>query len=57
MDDLERFLMHLEGGRVAAITQAPSPFSNAMIEAQLSARYRNMMNDLCFHGNMDPFEF
>ncbi|KAK1357883.1 hypothetical protein POM88_051139 [Heracleum sosnowskyi] len=57
VDDLKKLLTHLEGGRVTSTTQAPSPFSTAVREAQLPAGYRNTTNDLCFHGNADPVEF
>ncbi|KAL8089443.1 hypothetical protein AgCh_039051 [Apium graveolens] len=57
VNDLKRLLNHLEGGRVTATAQAPSPFSVVVREAQLPVGYRNMTNDLRFHGNFDPVEF
>ncbi|XP_074346618.1 uncharacterized protein LOC141685413 [Apium graveolens] len=52
-----RLLNHLEGGRVSATAQAPSPFAAVVREAQLPAGYRNTTNDLHFYGNSDPVEF
>ncbi|XP_074327063.1 uncharacterized protein LOC141665004 [Apium graveolens] len=57
MNDLKRLLSHLEGGRVTATAQAPSPFVTVVREAQLPAGYRNTTNDLHFHGTSDPVEF
>ncbi|KAL8148773.1 hypothetical protein AgCh_005948 [Apium graveolens] len=57
VNDLKRLLNHLEGGRVTATAQAPSPFAAVVREAQLPAGYRNTTNDLRFHGNSDPVEF
>ncbi|XP_074324202.1 uncharacterized protein LOC141661118 [Apium graveolens] len=57
MSDLKRFLNHLEGGRVTATAQAPSPFSAVVREAQLPTGYKNTTNDLRFHGNSEPVEF
>ncbi|XP_074352571.1 uncharacterized protein LOC141691711 [Apium graveolens] len=57
VNDLKRLLNHLEGGRVTATAQAPSPFAAIVREAQLPAGYRNTTNDLRFHGNSDPMEF
>ncbi|XP_074374149.1 uncharacterized protein LOC141714533 [Apium graveolens] len=56
VDDLKRLLNHLEG-RVTAMAEIPSPFSVAVREAQLPARYRNTTSDLRFHGSSDPVEF
>ncbi|XP_074346642.1 uncharacterized protein LOC141685441 [Apium graveolens] len=57
MNDLKRLLNHLEGGRVTATAQAPSPFVAVVREAQLPAGYRNTTNELRFHGISDPVEF
>ncbi|KAL8155584.1 hypothetical protein AgCh_000826 [Apium graveolens] len=57
VNDLKRLLNHLEGGRVTATAQAPSPFAAVVREAQLPAGYRNTTNYLRFHGNSDPVEF
>ncbi|XP_074375206.1 uncharacterized protein LOC141716962 [Apium graveolens] len=58
LNDLKRLLNHhLEGGRVPATAQAPSPFAAIVREAQLPAGYRNTTNDLHFYGNSDPVEF
>ncbi|XP_074364003.1 uncharacterized protein LOC141704715 [Apium graveolens] len=57
VNDLKRLLNHLEGERVTATAQAPSPFAAVVREAQLPAGYRNTTNDLRFHGNSDPVEF
>ncbi|XP_074336100.1 uncharacterized protein LOC141673268 [Apium graveolens] len=54
---LLRLLNHLEGGRVTATAQVPSPFAAVVREAQLPAGYRNTTNDLRFHGNSDLVEF
>ncbi|XP_074363975.1 uncharacterized protein LOC141704675 [Apium graveolens] len=54
---LKKLFNHLEGGRVTATAQAPSPFSAVVREAQLPAGYRNTTNDLHLHGNSDPVEF
>ncbi|XP_074377813.1 uncharacterized protein LOC141719323 [Apium graveolens] len=55
--EIHRLLNHLEGGRVTATAQAPSPFTAIVREVQLPAGYRNTTNDLHFLGNSDPMEF
>ena len=50
-------LAHLEGGKISATAQAPSPFSAAVREAQLPVGYRNVPQDLRFHGNADSIKF
>ncbi|XP_074378162.1 uncharacterized protein LOC141719683 [Apium graveolens] len=57
VNDHQRLLNHLEGGKVTTIAQAPSPFAAVVREAQPPAGYRNTTNDLHFHGNSDPVEF
>lgn len=55
--DLKRLLSHLDGGRISATAQTPSPFSTEVREAQLPTGYKSMTNDLSFHENADPVEF
>ncbi|XP_074369743.1 uncharacterized protein LOC141711234 [Apium graveolens] len=57
VNDLKRLFNHLEGGRVTATAQAPSPFAAVVREAQFPTGYRNTTNDLRFYGNSDPVEF
>lgn len=57
VDYLKRLLSHLEGGRVTATMEVPSPFSATVREAQYPPGYRNTTNDLCFNGSSDPIEF
>ncbi|XP_074346775.1 uncharacterized protein LOC141685582 [Apium graveolens] len=57
VNDLKSLLNYLEGGRVIATAQAPSPFYVVIREVQLPAGYENTTNDLLFHGNSDTVEF